>query len=125
MLLTNGDIIRAFYYTRENLKTSAQTSFSFNNKISVKLVTTIMNLWVKASLSPVINKRIAMIIKEQLNKLNFMQSQPKARRHAPAYLKNFKDSSKTYPGCLISSHANVPGYKCSSAQRKDYVLPSI
>ena len=89
VLPTNGDILRGFYHICQQQMQTRDCVPSLN-KTNAKLVPAIMNLWVKASLPHTTDKRLAQMIKELLNKLKSIQSQPKDRLQSPAYLKKLE-----------------------------------
>ena len=88
VLPTNGDVLRGFYYICQQIQTT--DCVPSVNETNAELVPAIMNLWVKASLSHTTDKRVAQMIKELLNKLKSIQSQPKNRLQSPAYLKKLE-----------------------------------
>ena len=78
VLPTNGDVLRGFYYIRQQQMQTTDHVPS-GNETNAELVPAIMNLWVKASLPQTTDKRVAQMIKELLNKLKSIQSHPKDR----------------------------------------------
>ena len=86
VLPTNEDIIRGFYYIRQH-QIQTTDHVPAVNETNAELLPARMNLWVRASLPQKTDKRVAQMIKELLNKLKSIQSQPKDRLQSPAYLK--------------------------------------
>jgi len=68
MLPTNGDVIRAFYYTRQLQMTTANKHCipSFNETIA-DLISAMISIWAKSSLPHTSETRVTQMIKEQLD----------------------------------------------------------